>query len=192
MLDFKIKYTYHYDWSYKSKCGAGSLTLEEALKKYNNNETIFVVAQKENEDKPFAYMMIANRDSFYINYLNHKLDINRKYMYKILYNLDKNKLFLSDFMIKKYDYTNDILIKYIIQVDTYSFAKNNEESNFQWFILDKVYCEETNYIKEEKITYESKNIVDENSLWEDIPEFGNWDNILREDTDRIKFIEVND
>ena len=191
MSNFKINYRYYRGWCFDDKEGYDEYPYKKALEKYNKNETIFVVATKEKDNKPFAFIML-DKISLYISFLNDKLDDEREYRYYILDNINTKKVFLVEVMIREYDYNNKSLIKNIKQVNTYLFASNNEKSNFQWFILDKVYCKETDYIKEESISYESKNMVDESSLWEDMPEFGNWDNMLRPDNDRIKFIEVND
>lgn len=192
MSNFKIIYEYYQGWCYDDKEGYGKYSYDEALEKFNNFETFFIVAQKENEDKPFVYIMITNKDSFYVSFLNEKLDDEREYKYQILHNLEKNKLFLIEFMIRKFDYSNENLEDYLLEANQYNFAKNDENSNWEWYILDKVFCSETNYINNEDVEYFSENIIDENSLWENIPKFGNWDYFLRDDHERVKFIEVRD
>ena len=191
MSSFKIEYKYYEGWCSYDKEGYHEYSYEEALKRYNKNETVFVVATIENKNKPFALIMLSGRP-LYISFLNEKLDEEREYRYYVLDNINTKKVFLVEVIIREYDYDNGLLIRNIKKAHTYEFATSNKDSDFKWLLLDKVYCVDTDYIKEERISYESKNIIDEKSLWEDIPTFGNWDNILREDRDRVKFIEIND
>jgi len=195
MLNSKIIYKYYKGWCSYDKEGYDEYSYKETSKKYANGETFFVVAQRENEDKPFATIMISDRNSFYVLHLNENQDIDVEYRYVILYNLNKNKIFLYESMIREYDYENNNLRKNINKVNSYYFATthfNDKKDCFEWYILDKVNCEEIDYVTEEIITYKSKNIVNQDSLWEDIPVFGDWDSLLKDKYNRIKFDEIKD
>ena len=196
MSNNKIAYKYFKGWDGFEKEGYDEFTYTEACEKYKNRKPIFIVAQKENEDKPFAFINSDGTFSLYINFLNSNLDRERELLYQTLTNIDKNRIFLIKNIIRTFDYGNNNLMNNIFTVDTYSFAYCDPKKMgvFHWIIRDddKIECINYNGITKSREKSILNKTVSQKDLWEDIPEFGNWDYFLRDDINRIKFEEIKE
>jgi len=184
----KYKYVYCEHWCREDKEATNIFTLEESKVKITNSETVFVICYKNNENNPFAIIMISE-NSFYLSYLNKKLDEINTYKYQVVD--DSNRLLLVMFHFWEYNYSlkiNPPLNLYCNKASVIYFASIEDEG---WLIKDKPILDEVDNITEIESQCELKNKIDESSLWEEIPKFGKWDYFLRDDKDRIKFLKVN-
>ena len=174
----KIKYSYFNDWVETDKIARSPLSKEEALRKYNTEEHIFVLCG--NVKSPFALLSISGKNRQNIHFLGDKKEDLRSYSYQILHNIDNNRLCLT--MFRDLVKVDDKHIKTYIHY--FALSEKNK-----WKILESPYTNRYDVATRNVQNYYSDMKVDIESLWEDIPEFGNWDHLLRDDSNRIRFIE---
>ena len=140
--------------------------LEIAAKYAHENKLVYYVTVFDNI-KPYCFLEI-NKGFYRVNFLDEDL---RTYMSYDFYgnNYDQeygNKLFLGKIMIWEFDRNSDKILKitdHIFKADgTFIIVERDLKTN-------------------EQIDREAKNKIDVSSNWEQYPEFGKYDSLIRKE-----------
>jgi len=143
--------------------------LLEAAKYAHDNQKLYFLTIFENE-KPYCYLDI-NKGFYRVNFLD---ELVRKYMsYDFTDNfssIDPNKLFLSQIMFWEFEGTTDKMVK----ITDHLFKPDGS-----------FHMTERDLITNEQIDSEAKNKIDVSSNWEEYPEFGKYESLMRKERETI-------
>ncbi len=178
-----MKITYCENWHRIRKEIRRPINKTEAKIRFKKGVHFFAMIFKNGGDKPTHFIEFLGVNAFGVDFLDDYLDEEISYSYQIIKNneniINPNKLFLSRFIIREKDsdgkQTKGTAYNPILMV-----AKD------KWEIQHNMFCEEEDFIKKESSNFYTKNKVDVNSLYKDIPKFGEWDDLLNTE---VRFLD---
>lgn len=144
--------------------------LIEAAKHAHDNKLVYYVTIFENGN-PYCHLEI-NKVFYRVNFLDEHL---RKYMsYDFTDNfkeINPDKLFLSQIMYWEFENNTDKMVK----ITDYIFKADGS-----------FHITERDLIANEQIDSEAKAKIDVTANWEDYPEFGKYDNLIKKERVNLK------
>ncbi|WP_369049322.1 hypothetical protein [Tenacibaculum sp. UWU-22] len=144
--------------------------LSEVAKYANDNQLLYFVTIYENE-RPYSYIEI-NKGFYRVNFFDA---YNRVYMAYTFMGKDSiaewrknygNRLFLETIMFWEFEGDTDKMVK----ITDYIFKPDGS-----------FHITERDLITNEQIDSDAKNKIDVSANWEDYPEFGSYDSIIRKE-----------
>lgn len=142
---------------------SGKITMEEIVRKNHKDGLMYEVTVLDNLDMPINYLAIVHENDFIgISFLD---DAGREYL---KYHFDevesKKKLFLEEVWYRKYSGDKD-------EMDYYIHFVFDKEGNVAYRKYDE--------INKKIIDFESNRPFDVRGLYEDYPEFGEYENLIK-------------
>ena len=154
--------------------------LLEAAKYAHDNQLLYFVTIFENE-KPYCYLEI-NKGFYRVTFFD---EYNRVYMTYTFLGKDDiaewrknydNRLLLESIMFWEFEGSTDKMVK----ISDHIFKPDGS-----FHIIER------DLINNEQIDSESKNKIDVTSNWEDYPEFGKYESLIRKEREAITTLQLN-
>lgn len=175
-----MKVIYCKNWWRSKKKIRGPLDREKALHFFDQGEHFFVVMYQNNSEMPTHFIEIFDKRGFAISVLDESLDEVATFSYQSIKthpDIDSNKYFLTRLVVREKG-ENGKQIRGTAYNPVISTGNDEKTGEAIWDIQHNVFCEENDFIKKETSNFYSENKVDINSLYKDIPEFGDWEPLI--------------
>jgi hypothetical protein len=153
--------TYCKGWLRPKKKRAKTYTTEEAKDLYNSNKIYY--ATFENGDKVLQFIA-HNGNFFYVGFLDTQQREYLKYQFQL--SNDTGKLFLEEAQYWEYEFDTDKKIK----TEIFQFTEDG-----------KVTIHKVDIPTREGVKLTSIEPIDISGFYEDFPEFGKYDRLIRKD-----------
>ena len=169
-----MKTIYCEKWWRSKKRMLHQIQIKDAYSLFEKNDHFFAMIFEEESEKLTHFIEFFENGSLDVNLLDKDFDEELTIKYQIIKNhpdINSNKLFVTRLVIreKAADGTQIKGVSYnpVLFIDG------------QWVIQPNVFCEEQDFIKKESCNFYTKNKVDINTLYKDIPEFGDWEPLIK-------------
>ncbi len=169
-----MKIIYCDKWFRAKKKILNPLTEQQAKERFNNDEPFFIMIYTSKNNEPTHFIEFFDKETLSVNILDSSLDEEATFSFQIITNhenIDKEKLFIVRWVIREKD-TNGKQTKGT-SYDTVLMKQQDI-----WEIQHNVYCVENDFENDESCEFYSKNKVDLNSLYKNVPKFGEWEDLL--------------
>ena len=154
-----MKTIYTKGWFRHQKRCLQEFSKEEALNLYNKKQPFSVIITEKN-DKPFCFINFNNK-FIYVGFLDEQ---NREYLGYAFWEYQDNRIFLKEAQYWEYDEETD---------------KKLASTRYRFTPEGEFGIENKNNETREVVRRYAENKIDVSVLWENYPEFGKYDNMLK-------------